>query len=238
MILDNKYSLCLVVLAHAGLLHGVMSTPSASRLPEPMLLQAMPLSQGEPAPELSKAAAPVAKPKVKPVTAAKTPVKTAANPVIAKAKPSRVAPTPERTSTMMVAAAEKTTPATESQTADAVSQSRPAAQSSAGAHGQSAEVVDSVTEPSFHANYLNNPKPPYPPQSLALGEKGVVMLRVQVSAAGSAETVSLQQSSGYPRLDRVAQITVTQWRFVPAKRGQDAVAGTVIVPVHFSIKKS
>ncbi|WP_288843720.1 energy transducer TonB [uncultured Deefgea sp.] len=237
MILDNKYSLCLVVLAHAGLLHGVMSTPSPSRLPEPIMLQAVPLSQGAPAPVMMKPA-PLVQAKAEPTVVKKAASKAAVKTAVAVAKPSRVAPTPERSATMTVAAAEKTTPATDSQHAETAQAASPALPSSAGARGQSTEVVDSVTEPSFHANYLNNPKPPYPPQSLALGEKGVVMLRVQVSATGSAEAVSLQQSSGYPRLDRVAQNTVTQWRFVPAKRGQDAVAGTVIVPVHFSIKKS
>ena len=38
------------------------------------------------------------------------------------------------------------------------------------------------------------------------------------------------------RLDRAALSAVKRWRFVPARRGSEAVAGRVIVPIHFNLK--
>lgn len=92
------------------------------------------------------------------------------------------------------------------------------------------------TPPRFDADYLDNPKPPYPNVSRRLGEQGRVLLRVQVAADGSAQNVQLQTSSGYPRLDDIALDTVKRWKFIPARRGDEAVAATVLVPIVFSLK--
>lgn len=93
-----------------------------------------------------------------------------------------------------------------------------------------------VTAPRFNADYLNNPAPAYPPLSRRLREEGRVMLRVLVDARGLPERVELRHSSGHERLDRVALETVRQWKFVPARRGEDAVSAWVIVPISFSLR--
>jgi protein TonB len=93
-----------------------------------------------------------------------------------------------------------------------------------------------ITPPLYRGGYLDNPKPRYPALSLELNESGTVRVRVQVSAEGRPLEVGLVQSSGHPRLDRAALEAVRQWRFIPAKRGQDAIPFTFIVPVDFSIK--
>jgi protein TonB len=98
-----------------------------------------------------------------------------------------------------------------------------------------APVVESVTEARFDADYLSNPKPPYPPASRRLGETGTVYLRVHVSEDGRALKVDLKKSSGFARLDQSALDTVAQWRFVPARRGQTPVVSWVVVPVVFSL---
>lgn len=90
--------------------------------------------------------------------------------------------------------------------------------------------------PSLNANYLNNPPPAYPPESRQLGEQGKVLLRVLVNANGAVEQVNLRKSSGYQRLDQAAQDTVQHWRFVPAKRGEQAVTAWVVVPISFSLE--
>lgn len=88
----------------------------------------------------------------------------------------------------------------------------------------------------FDADYLDNPKPVYPHISRRLGEEGKVLLRVFVSADGSPEKIELRSSSGFQRLDKAAEEAVARWRFVPAKRGDQAVTAWVVVPVVFSLK--
>lgn len=90
----------------------------------------------------------------------------------------------------------------------------------------------------FDADYLSNPKPVYPTASRRLGEEGKVLLRVRVSAAGAPLAVEVKQSSGFARLDEAAKAAVEQWRFVPAKRGSEAIESWVAVPVVFSLQSS
>lgn len=98
-----------------------------------------------------------------------------------------------------------------------------------------APPAEPLVEARFDADYLSNPKPPYPSASRRLGEAGTVYLRVHVSAEGHAHKVELKTSSGFPRLDQSALDTVAQWRFVPAKRGSAAVTSWVVVPIVFSL---
>lgn len=93
-----------------------------------------------------------------------------------------------------------------------------------------------VLPPRFNADYLDNPKPPYPALSQRLREEGEVRLRVWVDADGTATRVALSRSSGFGRLDRIALETVQRWRFTPARQGDQAVAAQVIVPVAFNLK--
>jgi periplasmic protein TonB len=90
----------------------------------------------------------------------------------------------------------------------------------------------------FDADYLSNPKPAYPAASRRLGEEGKVVLRVRVSAAGAALAVEVKQSSGFTRLDEAARSAVERWRFVPARRGDEAVDAWVAVPIVFSLQTS
>jgi protein TonB len=87
----------------------------------------------------------------------------------------------------------------------------------------------------FDADYLDNPKPLYPHASRRLGEEGKVVLRVFVSAEGDAKQVEVKHSSGFQRLDLAAEKAVARWRFVPARRGEQAVTAWVVVPIVFSL---
>jgi len=93
-----------------------------------------------------------------------------------------------------------------------------------------------ASQPRFDADYLDNPKPPYPALSRRMGEAGKVVLRVQVAASGLPTDVTLHTPSGFERLDRAALDTVRRWKFVPARRGDEAVAAGVLVPIVFSLK--
>lgn len=93
-----------------------------------------------------------------------------------------------------------------------------------------------VSQPRFDADYLTNPAPAYPPLSRRMGEEGKVVLRVHVEPNGLPSQVEVKTSSGSPRLDQAAQDAVRRWRFVPAKRGDEAVAAWVLVPIAFNLK--
>lgn len=93
-----------------------------------------------------------------------------------------------------------------------------------------------VTQPRFNADYLDNPKPPYPNLSRRMGEEGEVRLRVHVDTSGNAQQVEIARSSGFPRLDQAALDTVKQWRFVPARQGDQPIPAWVIVPIQFSLR--
>jgi len=94
-----------------------------------------------------------------------------------------------------------------------------------------------VTAPVFDAAYLDNPAPVYPAIARRLGEQGRVVLRVLVNARGGAEEVQVRTSSGWPRLDESALATVRRWKFVPARRGDEAVAAWVLVPIAFRLEE-
>jgi periplasmic protein TonB len=92
-----------------------------------------------------------------------------------------------------------------------------------------------VTAARFDADYLKNPPPAYPPLSRRMREEGKVLLSVRVSPQGAAESVQVRQSSGFPRLDEAALEAVRHWRFVPARRGEETIAASVIVPLVFRL---
>jgi len=94
-----------------------------------------------------------------------------------------------------------------------------------------------VVQARFDADYLKNPAPPYPPLSRRTGEEGKVILRVSVSAQGTADNVEIKTSSGSQRLDDSAQKTVRNWKFIPAKRGDTAVQSWVLVPIIFKLEQ-
>ncbi len=98
-------------------------------------------------------------------------------------------------------------------------------------------AASEVIQPKFDADYLNNPKPGYPSISRRLGEEGVVMLRVYVSAQGTPDQIQLLKSSGFARLDQAAQEAVARWRFIPARQGKIATAAWVQVPVSFQLRR-
>jgi protein TonB len=93
-----------------------------------------------------------------------------------------------------------------------------------------------LTQPIFNADYLDNPAPDYPPLSRRMGEQGRVTLRVLVNPAGRADDVQVRVSSGFPRLDETARETVRRWKFVPARRGSEAVPAWVLIPISFRLE--
>jgi protein TonB len=91
-------------------------------------------------------------------------------------------------------------------------------------------------EPDYRADYLNNPRPPYPLVARRMGYHGKVVLNVEVLAEGKAGQVLLQESSGYEILDNAALQTVKTWRFSPARRFGQPVTLWFLVPIRFSLE--
>lgn len=93
-----------------------------------------------------------------------------------------------------------------------------------------------LVESRYDVRSLNNPRPPYPLAARRRGIEGRVVLRAHVLEGGQCAEVRLKQSSGYELLDASALGTVKQWRFIPASRGETAVASWVEIPIAFRLR--
>lgn len=93
-----------------------------------------------------------------------------------------------------------------------------------------------VEPPSSDADYLNNPKPPYPPLSKRMGEQGKVVIRTLIGTDGTALEASIFKSSGFDRLDQAALATARKWRYLPGKRAGVAEAMWFNVPFTFVLE--
>lgn len=216
-------TLGLVLLAH-GVALAALSTLKieAVTLPQATLMVDMISAEATPSPE-PEVPAPkpeIIPPQAKPVAKQERVEPVAAAPVLAV----------ENTRADVPAQVEKVQPTEPLPAIQTPVQSAPApAAAAAPAVATTAAKVD--------ANYLDNPKPVYPPLSRKAGEQGKVVLRVYVEASGAASKVEVSSSSGFERLDRSAANAVSRWKFVPARQGSEAVAASVLVPIVFSLKE-
>lgn len=79
-------------------------------------------------------------------------------------------------------------------------------------------------------------RPSYPSNARRLGIQGTTLLSVFVAADGRVGDVVVKQSAGHPDLDQAAADAVKRWRFEPARRGSEAVAMWVLLPVEFRLR--
>ena len=92
--------------------------------------------------------------------------------------------------------------------------------------------------PRYNAAYLSNPPPAYPLSARRRGIEGTVLVRAEVAAGGECLRAELKKSSGAEMLDQAALEAVKKWRFVPAKRGSQAVVAWVEVPITFKLENN
>nr|WP_323921863.1 energy transducer TonB [Aeromonas caviae] len=221
-------SLAVALALHLALLWLMQgSRPAPVTPPEPITLSARWAGESDKDDAPAKPAAPAAtsapprevkKPAPKP---APTPPKPKPVPMTKPAPLVRAEP--------VVAPSAPATPQTAANTQSASGASAPptkSRQTGAGA-GSSAPIARDAR--------LNNPEPPYPPESRRRGEEGRVVLKVRVSKEGTAESVEVEQSSGHRRLDMVARKTVSRWRFIPAKQNNTAVPAWTGVTIIFKL---
>jgi len=84
--------------------------------------------------------------------------------------------------------------------------------------------------------YAENPKPHYPKEARKKGCQGEVVLRVEVLSNGLVGKIEVKSSSGYEVLDHSALATVKQWKFNPAREGENAVPLWVNIPIRFELQ--
>jgi len=215
-----------IALVHAGVVVTVAAAghPSAPKVSPPTVT--MQVDMISPAP-----ATPVAPARVEKFFTPQQPVKREMAPRAKRQITKAPAPTPKASEVIAAPAAAS---AADSPVANV--QESAAAQTEAAPSTTPAPAE--TTQARFDANYLKNPAPAYPAMSRRLGEEGRVVLRVFVDIDGRPEQVELKNSSGFPRLDQAAEDAVRRWKFVPAKRGEEAVATWVAVPIVFNLKTS
>lgn len=95
-----------------------------------------------------------------------------------------------------------------------------------------------IEPPRYHAAYLSNPPPAYPLAARRRGIEGTVLVRAEISAGGECQRAELKKTSGHEMLDQAALEAVKKWRFVPAKRGSQAVVAWVEVPITFKLENN
>lgn len=214
----------LVLMLHVWLLTVLMK-------PEEKITQAEPLVM-----EVSMIAMSAPKPAVQPPKPAPAPPPPEKKPLPPKPKPKPVVKKP---APVVQQEAQDFAPSEPAPTPPQNTQSTSAdntATASSSSQAADANNAPTFTEANFRANYAHNPKPNYPAIARSRSWQGKVMLRVKVSAQGSSDGVTVEQSSGHEILDEAAIEAVTKWRFIPAKRGDTPVASSVIVPIDFKLR--
>jgi len=89
--------------------------------------------------------------------------------------------------------------------------------------------------PRYDAAYLANPPPPYPASARRRGIEGTATVEARVGPGGEARELKLAASAGDAALDAAALEAVRGWRFVPARRGEQAVEAWVRIPLVFRL---
>lgn len=217
-----------VTLAHAAALwalqSGLQREPPQAIVPAEMIVQWVPPAPVSAPQPLLTPRPPAAKPAPQRVTQPTRPAAPIPLPLaVPDPTPSPLAPTGVLEAPLAPAAPSAPTQATHT-----------ASRAAAPASGPAAPVR--LEQPSANADYLHNPKPPYPPLSKRLGEQGKVVVRVLIGVDGIPQQAELKQPSGYDRLDRAALDTVMRWRYVPGKRAGVPEAMWFNVPISFVLE--
>lgn len=232
-----------VLVSDAATLAGGAAAPVSDADVEPALAEPMPAPLPPvpvpPPPEPPKAVPvepvkPVEPtPKVEPKPKPKPKPKPTVQPR-AELPPSKTAITEHETEAVAEQAA-AAPPAPAASPASGTSSTGAAAAAVASAQPGPSPAAPAVTPPRTDAAHLNNPVPRYPPVSRRLGEEGRVLLDVHIQPDGSVGEIRVRASSGSTRLDQAALDAVKRWRYVPARRGDVAIAFWYVQPIAFSL---
>jgi periplasmic protein TonB len=207
------------ILLHAALIAagvaGLNADPEPDTRPDPLTIQLLPpapATVAPPVPSPAKKESPAPKPVARPAAEEKPAPRTASTaPAAIQESSQDTKPAPHATLAPPVTAAPPAPPA------------------------PPAPVRTSASDASYAAT---NRTPPYPRISLSNGEEGTVILRVLVTAEGTAGAVEVKASSGHALLDESARKTVMTWRFKPATIDGKPVSEWYQVPIPFKLQNN
>lgn len=83
--------------------------------------------------------------------------------------------------------------------------------------------------------YRVPPQPQMPRASQRLNEQGRVVVRVLIDTQGRPTQMTVEQSSGFDRLDREALRAISQSQFFPYQENGRALAAWVRIPIVFKL---
>lgn len=147
-------------------------------------------------------------------------------------RPSETRPTPPRAATAPRRASTRaaSSPAEGGQPGGREAVGRPDAAGPPGPPAEPGPIL--VSNPGFR----RPPSPPaYPPQAIARGIEGTVLLRALIGPDGETLEIRIHRSSGAVLLDQAAVEAVRRWAFRPALVGGRTVPAWVEVPVRFRL---
>lgn len=223
----------LTVLLHGMLLIWYLNRPAAPVVTEAVPLPMIDIALAAPNAAPAKTETPIEPPKPTPKPPEKkAPPKAKPKPVV---KPKAKSEIKKKITQPATKAAETPPPSVANQVTPAPPAPAPVPATPARSKAPSSPVAKDIPA---HANagYLNNPKPDYPRMARQRHWEGRVVLRVFVTADGRCGDLSVYRSSGHEILDEAAADAVRQWRFVPGKHGDTAVASWVNVPIEFALE--
>jgi protein TonB len=93
-----------------------------------------------------------------------------------------------------------------------------------------AAVLDPVPD-------ADNEPPVYPEAARRAREEGTVVVEVLIDSSGRVTAASISESSGYALLDAAALEAARGWWFLPAREDGVAVAGRLVLPVTFRMRR-
>ena len=95
----------------------------------------------------------------------------------------------------------------------------------------------SSKRPKVPPRNLSTPQPVYPESLRSQGITGVVVVRFVVTADGSVQDATAEQSSGYPEMDQAAIAAIYNTPFSPAQNEEgEPVSAYTRIPVRFNLK--
>ncbi|HWV12666.1 MAG TPA: energy transducer TonB [Sphingobium sp.] len=101
----------------------------------------------------------------------------------------------------------------------------------------SAPAAPSTVQGGDLATQMVSGKPPrYPIESRRKREQGTVLLSLTLGIDGAVESLTIAQSSGFPRLDSAARDAVKGWRWKPTIRDGQPVKVKGVVEIPFVLR--
>ncbi len=91
------------------------------------------------------------------------------------------------------------------------------------------------TSAKYKIGSIKNPHPEYPMIARKKGWQGRLLLNVRVSEKGKVLNINIVKTSGFKILDKTSVETIKEWKFSPARIGNDYVEDYLNIPISFKL---